>query len=340
MQSHGNVHVFGELDGAPVFEIMLSNAQGAEARVITWGGVLRDLVVPHRGGRQRVVLGLNTLDDYMAHSPHMGATAGRFANRIAHGRFVLDGHHYVLPCNQAGKHSLHGGGKGFGKLPWRLGEHGRSHVTLTLRSADGDAGYPGNLDVSCTYSLEGAATLRVVMTATTDAPTIVNLAHHSYFNLDGSADVLDHELTLHSAFMTPVDDDLIPTGEIRSVAGTPFDFRAPRSIRNEAGQWYDHNFMVARPVDPETGLAHVATLRAPSNGLSMQLHSTEPAVQFYDGHKVAVPVEGLGGARYGANAGLCLEPQTCPDAPNRRHFPSPELRPGQVYRQVTDYRFG
>lgn len=339
MEKQRNVRVFGESDGAPVLEVALSNAAGAEARIISWGGVLRDLVVPHRGGRQRVVLGLNTLQDYIAHSPHFGAIAGRFANRIAHGRFTIDGKHHFSPCNQNGKHSLHGGGKGFGKTAWKLGEHGRSHAVLTLRSPAGDAGYPGNLDVTCVYSLEEPATLRVVLTATTDAPTIVNLAHHSYFNLDGSSEVRDHELALFAGFMTPVDEDLIPDGEIRSVANTPFDFRAPRRIRNEAGQWYDHNFIASRMPDAQTGLAHLATLRAPSNGLSMQVHSTEPGLQFYDGHKISVPVDGLDGARYGAHAGLCLEPQVYPDAPNRRHFPSAVLRPGQVYRQVTEYRF-
>lgn len=340
MDKQSNVRVFGGFEGAPVLEIALANAHGAEARVLTWGGVLRDLIVPHAGKRQRVVLGLNKLEDYVAHSPHFGAIAGRFANRIAHGRFSLDQQTYVLPCNQADRHSLHGGGKGFGKLPWKLGAHSRNSVTLTLRSPNGDSGYPGNLDVSCTYSLEEPATLRVVLTATTDAPTIVNLAHHSYFNLDGSADVRDHELTLHAGFMTPVDADLIPDGEIRAVANTPFDFRAPRPIRNEAGQWYDHNFVVARMPNSESGLAQIGTLRAPSNGLSMRVYSTEPAVQFYDGHKVSLPVDGLAGVRYGAHAGLCLEPQTYPDAPNRRHFPSATLRPGAVYRQVTEYRFG
>ena len=335
-----DVHVIGESDGVPVVEAAIRAPSGAAAKIMSWGGVLRDLTVPARGGTQRVVLGLNTLADYERHSPHFGATAGRFANRIAHGRFPLDGRDYSLPLNQAGKHSLHGGGHGFGRRPWKLGAHDASSVTLELHSRDGDAGYPGNLDITCAYRLVGAATLEVEMRAVSDAPTILNLAHHSYFNLDGSADARDHELLLNADFYTPVDEDLIPTGEILRVAETPFDFRASRAVRNASGQLYDHNFVLAREPDPETGLAHAATLRSKRNGLTMEVHTTEPAVQFYDGAKLDLPVPGLGGARYGAHAGFCFEPQTYPDAPNRRHFPSAVLRPDAEYRQVTQYRFG
>ncbi|MBL8588612.1 MAG: galactose mutarotase, partial [Methylobacteriaceae bacterium] len=311
-----------------------------EAKVINWGAALRDLRVPHEGGLQRVVLGLTRIEDYVAHSPHMGAIAGRFANRIRNGRFSIDGADHALSLNQEGRHSLHGGVSGFGKRPWKIGAHEPGRIQLTLHSADGDNGYPGALDVSCVYTLVGAATLRVELTATTDAPTIVNLATHSYFNLDGSPDVRDHELQIAAGFMTPVDSDLIPTGEIVSVAGTPFDFRAPRLVRHGSGQRYDHNFAIARRPDPATRLAHLATLRSRFNGLGMELHSTEPGLQFYDGAKLAVPVAGHDGATYRAHAGLCLEPQVFPDSPNYRHFPDATLRPGQTYSQITEYRFG
>ena len=332
------VKAFGEADGITVFEVELRLGE-SRASVISWGGVLRDLVVPARGGPQRVVLGLNTLDDYLHHSPHMGATAGRFANRIAGGQFSIDGHAYQAPLNEGGKTSLHGGGAGFGKRPWKLGKHDASSVTLTLHSPAGDAGYPGTLDVACTYRLLAPATLEIELKATTDAPTLVNLAHHSYFNLDGSPDARGHELRLNADFYTPVDSALIPTGEVRAVAGTPFDFRAARPIRNAAGQAYDHNFVVAPMADAATGLAPVGTLRSPVNGLSMEVHSTEPGLQFYDGGKLNCPVPGLGGVRYGAHGGLCFEAQVFPDAPNRRHFPSAVLRPGARYRQLTQYRF-
>lgn len=325
-------------DGAPLREIAIASRAGARAKILTFGATLRDLEIPWRGEIRRVVLGLAAIDDYRGQSSHMGATAGRFANRIAHGRFTLEGRTFALPCNLAGRHSLHGGGMGFGRRAWRLVAHDAGSVTLGLHSPDGDAGYPGALDVSCVYSLAEPATLRIEMTATTDAPTIVNLAHHSYFNLDGSADARDHELTLYCAFMTPVDGDGIPTGEIRAVANTPFDFRAPRPIREATGQKYDVNFIAARPPGPD-GLATLGVLRSPVNGLSMEIRSSAPAVQFYDAANLSIPGEGLEGRRYGAHAGLCLEPQFYPDAPNRRHFPSAALRPGETWRQVTEYRF-
>ena len=333
------VHVFGEAGGVPVLEIAIASKAGASAKVITWGAVVRDLIVPSATGPQRVVLGLNSLADYQAHSPHMGAIAGRFANRIAHGRFTLDGQACQLPLNQAGKHSLHGGGQGFGVRPWKLVRHDAASVTLALHSHAGDAGYPGAMDVTCTYALTEPATLRVELVATCDAPTIVNLAHHSYFNLDGSQDILDHELTIPSGFRTPTDADLIPTGEITSVTGTPHDFRIAQKIGGR-GAVYDGNYMIEAWPSPGTGLAHAASVGSRVNGLTMQLHTSEPCVQFYDGAKIRCPVPGLGGLTYGAHAGLCLEPQVAPDAPNRRQFPSCVLRPDAEYRQVTEYRFG
>lgn len=334
----GAVRDFGEVDGIPVQEISIRSAAGAEASIITWGGVVRDLAVPVNGRRQSTVLGLNSLDDYRAHSPSFGAVPGRYANRIARGQFTLDGKTFQVPCNEKGRNALHGGTKGFNKLPWRLAGSTADSVTLALTSADGDMGFPGTLDVTCLYRLDGL-TLRMEITATTDAPTVVNLTNHSYFNLDGAADVRDHELIVAAAFRTAVDEDLIPTGEIVAVAGTPFDFRAPRTIRDPSDQHYDMNYVLARQLDPATGLASAATLRSKTNGLALEVATDQQGVQIYDGAKVHVPVEGLGGARYGAYAGVAMETQNFPDAPNHRHFPSSVLRPGETYRQVTEYRF-
>ncbi|KRE17182.1 hypothetical protein ASE66_30220 [Bosea sp. Root483D1] len=343
--------LFGHLDdGTPIHEAVLRSPAGAEARVMEWGAVLRDLVVPlPNGRRQRVVLGFPDFADYPKHSPHMGAIAGRFANRIGGGRFVLDGIEYSAPLNEHGRNSLHGGGQGFGKRPWTLVDHDEASATLALVSAHGDAGYPGTLDVICRYSLAEATTLRIELTATTDAPTIINLAHHSYFRLDDAPDILDHELEVRANLITPVDADLIPDGSVSSVTETPFDFRKPRPVRfdNPDGSrfWYDQNYLLRRDRrEPAaaTGLelAHAATLRSRRSGLAMEVWTTEPALQVYDGFKLDTPVAGLDGARYGACAGIALEPQHVPDSPNLPHFPTTVLRPGEVYRQISEFRFG
>jgi aldose 1-epimerase len=341
--------VFGHLpDGAPVREVTLRTAAGASATIMEWGAVVRDLVAPSASGPQRVVLGFDTLDAYLKHSPHFGAIAGRYANRIEGGRFMLDGVAHQLPLNQEGRHSLHGGGNGFGKRPWTILHHDAASVTLALVSPDGDHGYPGDLTVTCRYALLEPAELLIQLTATTSQATVLNLCHHSYFNLDGSPDVLDHALEVRANLITPVDADLIPTGAIASVQDTPFDFRKARPIRlhgpDGARVWYDHNWVLrrdrrapARMVGLE--VAHAATLRSPRNGLAMEVWTTEPCLQVYDGFKMNTPVPGLTGQPYGASAGLCLEPQHAPDSPNLPHFPSTVLRPGEVYRQETAYRF-
>ncbi|MFO1149252.1 MAG: aldose epimerase family protein [Alsobacter sp.] len=338
------VSTFGEVDGTPIHEILIRAPGGGHASVITWGAVVRDLMVPlPGGGEQRVVLGLETMEHYKAHSSYFGAIAGRYANRIAHGHFTLDGQGHQVDLNQGGKHTLHGGSKGFGKRPWLLAGCDESSVTLVLHSADGDMGFPGDMTVTCCYRMVGKATLRVELTATTDATTIVNLAHHSYFNLDGAPAILDHELQIAAAHYTPVDTDLITTGEILAVAGTPYDFRTLRPIRLEqdgAPFAYDHNWVLAGARPAPGHLRHALSLRSPRNGLHMEVHTTEPGIQVYTGAKLSVPVPGLGGARYGAFAGAAIEPQVFPDSPNKPFFPDPTLRPGEVYRQVSEYRFG
>ena len=227
------VRRFGELDGEPVTEVSIGNG-ALSATVISWGAVLRDL--RFAGHRAPLVLGFERLDDYLRHSPHCGAIAGRYANRIRNGRFSLDGVEYRLDRNQNGRHHLHGGARGFGVRPWRLAAHDRTSVTLELSSAAGDQGYPGQLDARCVYRVADPATLVVELSAVCDAPTVVNLAHHSYFTLDGGDQVLDHGLQLAAERYTPVDADLIPTGEILSVADTPYDFRRLRPLRAEPGR--------------------------------------------------------------------------------------------------------
>jgi aldose 1-epimerase len=342
------IREFGTFEDESVREITLENG-GTSAKIITYGAALRDLIVPLPDGEhQRVVLGLETLEDYRNHSPHMGAIAGRYANRIANGRFMLDGKCFQLPLNQNNRHSLHGGGQGFGKCNWTLLHADDTAATLALHSPDADAGYPGTLAVLCRYSLPEPATLRIDLSAFTDQPTVLNLAHHSYFNLDGSGDILDHELMVRAQVMTPVDAEMIPDGSIRPVAGTPFDFRRARALRqiDEAGNRfpYDHNFILRRerrePGGSGPDLAHAATLSSVRSGLAMEIWTSEPCLQVYDGAKLNLPVRGLDGTSYGACAGICLEPQHAPDSPNQPHLPSTVLRPGELYRQVSEYRFG
>jgi len=334
-----NAKAFGEIDGAPVLEVTIGSRAGAAAKILTYGAVLRELVAPTSRGPQSVVLGLNTIEDYVAHSPHFGAVPGRYANRIANGRFTLDGVEYQLARKPGDRHTLHGGPRGFGHLIWKLGARDASSVALNLYSPDGDSGFPGALTATCVYRMLEPSTLRVELSATTDKPTIVNLTQHSYFNLDGSANILDHEVTLFSDFYTPTDNELIPTGEIRAVTGTAYDFRKARLVRDPGGVTYDTNFIASRQPGGD-GLAPIAKVRSPANGLAMSLFSTEPGVQFYDAAKLDCPAPGLDGRRYGAHGGLCLEPQAFPDSPNRRHFTDRVLRPGQEYRHVSEFRFG
>jgi aldose 1-epimerase len=327
---------FGKLgDDSQIEEIIIADGD-LKVAIISWGAVIRDL--RYRGEAR--VLGFERLEYYLAQSPYFGCIAGRYANRIADGRFSLDGKSYQLNLNEGGRTHLHGGAKGFAKLPWQVMEVSRDSVLLRLISADGDQGYPGTVTTTCRYRIENGDTLSLTLEAMTDRPTIINLAAHSYFNLDGTADALSHELEIAAAHYTPVDDRLIPTGELRGVAGTPFDFLAPRPVRLETPngrQAYDHNFVVDRTASPTP--RHVAALTGRKSRTRMEVLSTEPGVQFYDGAKLAVNAPGLDGRHYGANAGLCLEPQRFPDTPNHPEFGSAVLRPGETYRQVTAYRF-
>lgn len=330
---------FGATDGQAVHEVRLSSPGGAEAKILTYGATVRDLVVPTPRGPQRVVLGLERVEDYVRHAPYMGAIVGRYGNRIGQGRFTLDGTQYQLDRNENGRQHLHGGSRGFAQRVWSVVDAGEASVTLALVSEDGDMGYPGRLVATCTYALAAPATLRIVLEATCDRPTPVNLTTHLYFNLDQGPDILGHGLAIAADHVTPTDDALIPTGAIRGVAGTRFDFRAPRQIgeAKRAGEGeYDINYVL---VGPRGMLAHAATLSAPKSGVAMELWTTEPGLQLYGGHLLDVPAPGIGGAPYGRYGGLCLEPQRFPDGPNKPHFPACILRPGELSRQVSELRF-
>jgi len=340
---------FGSVDGRKVDLYTLTNSRGAEARVITYGGVVVSLKVPDRIGRMGdVVLGYDDISGYLNQTSYIGALIGRYGNRIARGRFTLNGREYALATNN-GENHLHGGVKGFDKVVWDarpLPWLREAALELTYLSRDGEEGYPGDLRVKVVYTLTDSNELRVDYSATTTRDTHVNLTQHSYFNLRGAGngDILDHRLTLHAARFTPTDEGAIPTGELRPVAGTPFDFRQPRRIgeRIDAdeeqirfGKGYDHNFVVRgrRGV-----LRRAAEVYEPTTGRVMEVWTTEPGVQFYTGNYLD-GTTGKGGRTYPRRSGFCLETQHYPDAPNKSHFPSTVLRRGRRYQTTTVYRF-
>ena len=320
-------------DGRAVERVRLRRG-GLEADILTFGAVIQDIRV---GGRS-VVLGFDTFEPYLDQSPYFGAIVGRCANRIANGCFTLDGKEHRLALNEAGRHHLHGGPGGFSERVWTLEDVTAHSVLLSLESADGDQGYPGRVHVTCRYTLSDDMRLRIELEGRADAPTLLNLAAHSYFNLDGSRDVLAHRLRVDAQEYLPVGSDLIPTGEVRSVAGTPFDFRDLRLVGTHGGEeTLDHNFCLSRV--PCCEPRKVARLEASDGSLALDLATTAPGLQVYDGAKVDVPLVGRDGRRYGPNAGVCLEPQFWPDAINHEGFAGCVLRPGETSRQVTDYVF-
>jgi aldose 1-epimerase len=334
----GAAVAFGRLaDGSEVQEVAIG-AGDLAAKVISFGAVVRDVRLA--GVDHPLVLGFDDVDSYVHHSPHCGAVVGRFANRIGDGRFAIDGKVYQLALNERGHTHLHGGPNGFASLPWRLVDHDDASVTLALTSANGDEGYPGRLEVTCRYVIEAPATLRFEAEATTDAPTIVNLAQHTYFNLDDSPEILDHDVRIFADAYTPVDEWLVPTGAVVPVAGTPYDFGRMRSLRRIVdGKRFPYDVNMVVSMDKAAAPRPVASLRSPSGSVALDVHSTEPGVQFYDGNSMNITVPGLGGRRYGVSSGVCFEPQLFPDAPNHPNFPSALLRPGETYRQTTVYTF-
>jgi aldose 1-epimerase len=319
-------------DGRPVEEVVIA-AGGLTAAVISWGATVRDLRLAGVG--HPLTLGFETFDPYPRHGAHFGAIAGRCANRIGGARLALGGRTYALDRNDGANH-LHGGLAGFGVRPWTVAAAGPDRVTLTLVSPDGDGGYPGRVAATCVYRVAPPATLVVELSAETDAPTIVNLAQHCYFALDGRGDARAHRLAVAADRFTPTGPDLIPTGAVAPVAGTPWDFRAARPIGLPGAPAYDGNLVLA---DARRAAPAFAARLTGADGVSLELWTTEPGLQLYDAGSLDCPFPGLGGRRYGPHAGVCLEAQLWPDALGRPGFPSPVLAPGARYAQVTEYRF-
>jgi aldose 1-epimerase len=342
---------FGKMpDGVPVEIFTLRNARGAEARIITYGGVVQSLRMPDRKGKfDDIVLGYDNLEGYVTNSPHFGALIGRYGNRIGGAKFALEGQTYTLAANN-GPNSLHGGPKGFDKVVWT----GKALTTakgpaleMSYLSKDGEEGFPGNLKVKAVYTLTDDNELRVEFTATTDKPTVCNLTHHSYFNLrgQGNGDILGHEVFINADQTTPVDSGLIPTGAFAPVDGTPFDFRKPTSIGArindpdtvlQYGPGYDHNWVINKPAG-KLGLQ--ARVYEPVSGRGMEVISDEPGLQFYAGNFLDGTITGKGGAVYQRRTGFCMEPQHYPDSPNKPQFPSTELKPGRTYKNIIIYEF-
>jgi aldose 1-epimerase len=351
---------FGTLpDGREVSLFTLCNAAGLEVRLIDYGGIVLSIMAPDRDGNfGDITLGYDDLDGYLTETPYFGALIGRYGNRIAGGRFTLDGVEYVLATNNGPNH-LHGGDVGFDKVLWNaepIETDAGVGVALTYESADGEEGYPGNLSVAVDYLLTDDNELVIEYHATTDKATPVNLTNHTYFNLASMGDILDHELMIAADRYTPVDDTLIPTGEVAAVAGTPFDFTVRTAIgarigdENEQlarGGGYDHNFVLNRPDDGASisaggdlaALVLAARVVDPGSGRALEVETTEPGLQFYSGNFLDGSIHGKGGQVYEHRTGFCLETQHFPDSPNQPGFPSTILHPGEEYHSRTIYRF-
>lgn len=336
---------FGKTPGGQAVDLYtLNNGRGMIAKITTFGGIVTELWVPDRHGKAGdVVLGFDKLDGYLAKPPYFGALIGRYGNRIAKGTFTLNGKTYKLAGNNNGNH-LHGGNIGYDKVVWTASEVKTATavgVKLSYLSVDGEEGYPGNLKVAVTYLLTQNNELKIDYEATTDKATPVNLTHHGYFNLAGAGkgDILGHEVWFAADRYTVVDGGLIPTGEVRAVAGTPFDFSRAKTIGKEIAQvegGYDHNWVLKRQKE---GLMLAARFSEPVSGRVMEMWTTEPAMQFYTGNFLDGTIHGKGGLDYPLHAAFCLEAQHYPDSPNHPDFPSTILKPGQTYRQETVYRF-
>lgn len=339
---------FGQVDGKNVTLYTLRNSKGAEACICNYGGIVTSLKMPDRSGKMGdVVLGYDNLDGYLKSSPYFGALIGRYGNRIANGKFTLMGKEYKL-ANNDGPNSLHGGIKGFDKVVWEpkvIASSEGPALELTYVSPDGEEGYPGTLKVIAVYTLTEDNGLKVEYTATTDKATVLNLTQHSYFNLAGRGDVLNHSVMIAADRFTPVDATLIPTGELKNVQGTPFDFRTPTTIGariNEAdeqlklGGGYDHNWVINKPMRQ---LGVIARVTEPTSGRVLEVLSTEPGLQFYSGNFLDGKITGKGGWVYKHRNGFCMEPQHYPDSPNKSNFPSVVLKPGEIYRNTIIYRF-
>jgi aldose 1-epimerase len=340
---------FGTHDGRPSTLYTLTNSHGVEVRAMNYGGIILSLRVPDRkGDLGDIVLGHETLDGYIPNPPYFGAIVGRYANRIANGTFTLDGKTYTLPKND-GPNTLHGGvDRTFNKVVWN-GEPlaGKNGVAFTYLSKDGEEGFPGNLKVKVSYTLTDNNELVIDYSATTDKATPINVSQHSYFNLagEGNGDILNHEIMINADRFTPVDKNLIPTGELRPVKGTPFDFTTPTKIGARIdenyeqlvlGHGYDHNFVINRK---GAGLELAARVYEATRGRVMEVSTTQPGVQFYTGNFLDGTITGKHGHVYKHRYGFCLETQHFPDSPNHKDFPSTILRPGETFHQITVFKF-
>src|SRR5579859_3967755 len=340
---------FGQMpDGKEVYLFSLRNTKGAEALISNYGGIVTSLKMPDRKGNfGDVVLGYDNLKDYLKESPFFGALIGRYGNRIARGKFTLDGQQYTLATNNY-PNALHGGNKGFDKVVWQasvVALPDGAGLKLTYLSKDGEEGYPGNLSVTVVYTLTDDNALKIDYTATTDKDTVVNLTQHSYFNLAGNDSILNHVVMIPADKFTPVDSTLIPTGDLRPVDGTPFDFRTPTAIgarinqddeQLKFGKGYDHNWVINKPLG-QYGL--MARVTEPASGRVLEVFSIEPGLQFYSGNFLDGTLKGKGGWVYQFRAAFCMEPQHYPDSPNKPQFPSVVLKPGQTYHNLIVYKF-
>jgi aldose 1-epimerase len=334
--------------GESVSLYTLKNSSNARVQIMTYGGTVVSLKVPDRNGNVAdIVLGYDTLDGYLKNSPYFGSIIGRYGNRIGRGQFSLGGKQYTLPKNN-GENTLHGGIKGFDKVIWKATEIKTKDgpgLSLSYLSKDGEEGFPGNLSVTVVYTLTNNNELRIEYSATTDKTTVVNLTHHSYFNLAGEGSILQHELMINADRFTPVDAGLIPTGELRNVKGTPMDFTKSIAIGKRIdqqdeqlilGKGYDHNWVL----NNSTGkLSIAARVYEPLTGRVMEVLTAEPGLQFYSGNFLDGTITGKGGHVYKQRFGFCLETQHFPDSPNKPAFPSTILNPGQQYKSTTIYRF-
>jgi aldose 1-epimerase len=340
---------FGQLAGGETIDLYsLTNRNGIEMRVISYGGIVVSMKTPDRAGNfADIVLGFSTLQEYVDHNPYFGALIGRYANRIADGKFTLEGQEYQLPRNN-GENHLHGGWRGFDKVVWEAHEAtSPTGVALVLRylSLDGEEGYPGNLTVNVIYTLTDEDEWRIDYRAATDQTTIINLTQHSYFNLAAAGTILNHELFINADEFTPVNDAMIPTGEYRKVMGTPMDFTHPATIGRQLdaedeqirkAKGFDHNWVLRRG---SSDLPMAASLFEPESRRGIEVYTTQPGLQFYSGNYLDGSLIGKAGQRYEQHAGLCLEAQHFPDSPNHPRFPSTVLTPVEVYRATTIYKF-
>ena len=352
MSKTGIVHKkpFGKTaDGAAVEIYTLCNSLGMEATIMTYGGIVTSLKVPDKNGKfGDVVLGYDNLGGYLTNNPYFGALIGRYGNRIAKGQFTLDGQTYTLAINNGPNH-LHGGLKGFDKVVWKaspIETNSGSGLQLNYLSKDGEEGYSGNLSVTAVYTVTKKNELQVEFTAKTDKKTVCNLTHHSYFNLRGSGDILDHVVQINADKMTPVDSTLIPTGELKPVNGTPLDFRKPTAIgarihetnddQIKFANGYDHNFVLNK----QSGeFRQAAMVVEPESGRVMEVWTTAPGMQFYTGNFLDGTLTGKGGWVYKFRDAFCFEPQHFPDSPNHPNFPTTELKPGETYKNMIVYKF-